>query len=189
MIPAANPTFMLSCQECGRPFGAAREETRFCSQRCANISRSLPATERFWRKVARLGPDECWVYSKASAVHAKFWNGTALVKAHRFSWELHNGPIPAGLSVCHRCDNPPCVNPAHLFLGTHAENMADRNAKGRQARGDRSPVSKLTTDDVREIKRAIANRENQTALARRFGVSHVQISHIRHGKTWAHVSI
>lgn len=102
-------------------------------------TRSL--SERFWKKVDQNGPTHpvlgtpCWVWTAS-----RFVRGYGALKvddgpkgyAHRISWELHFGPIPDGLWVLHRCDNPPCVNPAHLFLGTHLDNMADMDAKGRR---------------------------------------------------------
>lgn len=97
--------------------------------------------------------------------------------AHRASFEDHKGPIPAGMDVCHRCDNPACINPDHLFLGTTADNMADMVAKGRQG-------AKITKADALAIRTASGT---QRELAARFGISQGQISHIRSGKNWAHV--
>jgi hypothetical protein len=87
---------------------------------------------RFWSKVDKSG--ECWVWTAKALCengYGRFYVGKKPLRAHRYSWELANGPITDGLFVCHRCDNPPCVNPAHLFLGTHQDNMQDMVAKGR----------------------------------------------------------
>lgn len=97
--------------------------------------------ERFWARVDVRGPDECWVWTggRNSREYGVVWpRGSTNIGAHRLSWELANAvPIPAGLFICHRCDNPPCVNPAHLFLGTHQDNMRDAIAKGRMRYAER----------------------------------------------------
>lgn len=97
--------------------------------------------ERFWPKVAKRGPDECWEWtaSRTPQGYGKIGRrkGESPAIASRVSWEMHNGPIPDGLHVLHRCDNPPCVNPAHLFLGTNADNQRDMRAKGRGRLGRR----------------------------------------------------
>lgn len=107
------------------------------------------------------------------------------VYAHRLAWEAAHGPIPDGLVVRHVvCRNPPCVNVAHLALGTHADNMRDKQRDGTQSRGERANQSSLTEEDVRAIR---ASAESQRALAKRYNVSQPAISYIRRRKTWTHV--
>lgn len=95
--------------------------------------KKTPRDERFWQKVEKT--DTCWLWrgSKNTTGYGQL-RTDRLEKAHRISWEIHNGPIPDGLAVLHACDNPPCVNPSHLWLGTQADNARDRQAKGRQNR-------------------------------------------------------
>jgi HNH endonuclease len=107
--------------------------------------------------------------------------------AHRASFELHCGEIPKGMHVLHVCDNRKCVNPKHLFLGTHADNMADMIAKGREQRGaaHKRPNAKLTEMDVLAIK--AARGISQKALGAQYGVGQDQISRIRSGKRWSYL--
>lgn len=104
------------------------------------------------------------------------------VRAHRLVWEECFGPIPAKMCVCHTCDNPACVNPAHLFLGDHQWNMTDMREKGRARRGANHPRSKLTEADVRAIR---ASSDTKAALASRYGVAEPSIHQIITRRTWA----
>lgn len=108
------------------------------------------------------------------------------VRAHRFAWESVHGPIPAHMDVLHRCDNPPCVRPDHLFLGTHADNMADRDAKGRTARGERG-ANKLTGAQVLAIRALRYGGRTQRDVGLEFNVSDVTVSLLWRGITWRHL--
>ena len=111
--------------------------------------------------------------------------GGKIYRAHRLSYELHVGDIPEGMMVCHCCDNPPCVNPAHLFLGTHKDNMADMTSK-RRRHGQKNPAAKLRDVDVNNIKAILKYCYRSGAeLARIYGVTETAINHIKHGKSWA----
>lgn len=149
--------------------------------------------ERFWSKVDRRYPDDCWTWkgNRGSNRYGLFrMGGRQKVGAHRAAWILTHGKIPDGLHVCHRCDNPVCVNPAHLFLGTHAENMADAAAKGRmwQPRGEDNSSAKLTEGDVREIRHLHkVGGLRQVDIAQRFDISRPLVSLIVNRKKWRHV--
>lgn len=144
-----------------------------------------PELERFWEKVAKT--DGCWEWTAGrfrSGYGAFHRDGRALVYAHRFAYEITHGEPPGDLLVCHSCDNRRCVNPAHLFLGTNAENVRDAVAKGRHATGTRNGHARLTPEAILAIR---ASDQPQSVLARNFGVSQPIISRIRAGKIWASV--
>lgn len=148
-------------------------------QRKRTPRKRTPLAERLWRKVDLRGPDECWPWTGACTTHGYGVINTGgrgpLVGTHRLSWVLANGPIAAGLEVCHSCDNPPCCNPAHLFLGTHRDNMRDAAAKRRMP-GSRNNA-KLSLDDADAIRAAwAAGGTTQRALAARYGVHNSAIS-------------
>jgi hypothetical protein len=109
-------------------------------------------------------------------------------KAHRISYELHVGPIPTDKYVCHTCDNPPCVNPSHLWLGDVQSNTADMVSKGRNQMGEDRHNAKLTNDKVREIRELRGEGVSQADLARRFQVNPATISGIVRRKDWKHVT-
>lgn len=149
--------------------------------------KQLTIEERFWGKVQK--SEGCWTWNGGrDAQGYGAFKATRMEKAHRYSWELHFGKIENGLLVLHRCDNPPCVRPDHLFLGTHNENMADMVAKGRNRRGERQHMAKLTARDVREIRVAIEQGETHEAIAARYGVCRANVSQIACGNIWKHVA-
>jgi len=148
--------------------------------------------DAFWLHVTSGNPNDCWEWQggKNPKGYGQLYYRRAQHKAHRLSWELHNGPIPGGMDVCHKCDNPPCCNPNHLFLGTRAENTLDMYAKGRnrQINGEKCHKAKLTESDIPEIRRLHSEGMSQTALAKQYGVSQHSISSIVRGKSWKHVA-
>ncbi len=193
-----------------------------------------PPSERFDRRIAKRG-EGCWEWTGARMPRGygifRMSQPRRNVLAHRFAWERAFGPIPLGHDVCHSCDNPPCVRPEHLFIGTRKANMADMVAKGRSVSGERKSAimrrvaargethssrtrpdrvargerhgshlhpervakgeahgaTKLTEDDVREIRRLRASGTRGRALAARYGVTESLISVIHHRKGWVHL--
>ena len=148
--------------------------------------------ERFYDKVYR-GYGSCyrWTGALTSLGYGSFgWNGSAR-QAHRVAWLLEYGPIPKGLCVLHKCDVRDCVNPAHLFLGTQADNVQDMLRKGRERialPGSNNPAALLNESQVLEIRRRyVPKYGNAIALAREFGVSRATISSIVHRRTWGHL--
>lgn len=146
--------------------------------------------ERFWSKVDVRGPDECWLWTRglSSTGYGKFWLRGRHRKAHQISWMAANGPIPCGKQVNHTCHVKACCNPNHLYSGTHANNMEDRNRAGRQARlsGESNGGAKLSVADVLKIRAARGRSQRQ--LAQEFGVSKQQISRILSVKNWTHLT-
>jgi hypothetical protein len=140
------------------------------------------------------GPDACWPWTGNVGNHGYGQVTPPMAPqqslAHREAWKRANGPIPAGLFVCHKCDNPPCVNPRHLFVGTPADNMDDKVRKGRarglSRRGMAGPLAKLTNDQVRAI-RAMRSTATLTQIAQRYGVAFSTISRICRRETWSHI--
>ncbi len=141
-----------------------------------------PPAERLWAKVEKHLGDGCWLFTgyRDPAGYGYIGVDGRVVLAHRLAWELTHGPIPEGLDVLHTCDNPPCVRSSHLFLGTDADNAADKVAKGRQA-------AKLTGLHVGEILRRRAAGETGVAIAAAFGIAQSTVSEIVTGRTWAHL--
>lgn len=138
-------------------------------------------TARFWAKVDKRGANDCWPWLAGTDNHGygKFWDGEHMGRAHRFSYRLANGPFPNDLDCLHKCDNPRCVNPAHLFLGTAKDNHDDMVAKGRnsppppnQVEGEANGLARYTNAQVREFRRLFAESDiSITAFAKLHGVS------------------
>jgi len=210
------------CQTCGRTFKARPDRIRegyakYCSMPCYRASEKgriighqchmiESATAHFWAHVdSSGGPDMCWPWrggSRRSGYGALMVDGHQ-INAHRFSYILANGMIPARLLVCHRCDNPHCVNPAHLFVGTAKDNHHDAMLKGRLPKGDNHPShkhpeylargeanskAKLTNEKVVSIRVMYeTNKWTQMGLSRYWNVCHSTIWAIVHQKTWKHI--
>jgi len=149
-------------------------------RRAAGKFSSVPEAERFWAKVDKRGPDECWPWTGARSHrgYGIFGSNGRNRNAQRTAWELTRGPIPPGegahgTCVCHACDNRACCNPSHLFLGSHRDNMLDASRKGRvaKARGTRNGNAKLTPAIVAEMRARANSGVSYAALGRDYGVT------------------
>lgn len=150
--------------------------------------RQLPFWERVTLQTELRG--ECHIFTGHTdeCGYGRIHNGRKLVRLHRATWEREHGQIEPGMEVCHECDTPACINPDHLFLGTHKENIEDCVRKGRNQRGSQKYNAKLTEDTVRAIKAAMARGATNAALGREHGISACCMSRIRHGIKWKHVA-
>jgi hypothetical protein len=199
---------VATCQLCGDPFAHEHwKPQRFCSISCANRARRRPSVaERFWGKVDRsAGPDSCWPW--LGARNAQGYGRVSVNRrnrqAHRVAFELAGGTLDRGQVACHRCDNPPCCNPTHVFAGTHGDNSADMVAKGRSTAGDRNPSrlyperqvrgeqqhsAKLSDESVLALRQRWAmGGLTKRGLAREIGLSETALRRLLGGRTWAHV--
>ncbi len=151
--------------------------------------------ERFWTKVNKAGPDECWEWTgkRERQGYGRIMSGPKggpQLMAHKVSYEIHKGKVPKGLIVRHICDNPCCVNPAHLLVGTYADNTADMFERGRDSvrspsrTGENHHGSKLTEELVREIRKS---DKSSYWWAKKLGMSASPIDKVKWYKTWKHV--
>jgi len=164
---------------------------KYCSHDCYykhssdELKRLLPS--RFWSKVKKT--DTCWLWTSNKTIfgYGQFSHNGQPRAAHRVSWELTNGAIPKSLFVLHKCDNPPCVRPDHLFLGTHKDNMIDRNKKGRVSHGEKHYATKLKSKDIIDIRKRNKAKESLLMLAKEYGISIQSACDITHYRTWKHI--
>ncbi len=198
------------CRQCGTPFFSKSPQSKprkFCSAKCAQVhrkrrepGRTTPIGIRLWRHVRMPLPTiGCWEWLgsrtqfRGKKQHGQIWNGSGKVMAHRVAWEITYGPIPDGMLVLHHCDNPICIRPGHLFLGTQQDNMDDASNKGRlfgkpAVRGERHGCAKLKETDVIEIRKLYrAGGVTKKSLADRFGVTETPLRLVLARKTWTHI--
>ncbi len=179
--------------ECGQPKDYRAQHCKACAWRYSLPKRwgqrnsTERVLERFLIKVDRSG--DCWIWMGRQdtdgygITHA--WGNQW--RAHRLAYHLYHGEVPDGMHVCHSCDNRACVNPAHLFAGTNQDNTADRNRKGRQAKGERTNHNKLTPDQVRELRQRYEQGEVVHHLARAFGIADSSAWAIVRREHWKHI--
>lgn len=189
------------CDNCGKYFEynpSRRPAARFCSKSCLSKKTGHEKMERLhsrWNSQSRnemlqdltirfnkyvIKNDDCWDWNacKVDGYGVLMFRAKSQ-KAHRVSWIIHNGDIPKGLFVCHKCDNPSCSNPDHLFLGTNADNMRDMAEKKRTV-----SKAKLSKEQVLEIRKMLKLGVSSTRLSNDYNVSDVCIHYIKHNLTW-----
>jgi len=200
-----------TCKKCGKLYKVEnwRKPSSYCSLNCKEKSASTwllktsfkinEATEK--EKIERIKinfenlvirKNDCWDWKgKIEKGYPVMTCRKALGanRGHRASWIIHNGKIPEGLSVLHKCDNKICTNPDHLFLGTNQDNVNDMLSKKRNPIGSNIGTSKLNEDQVKEIKISLSQDDTITHIAKKYSVTKQAIFLIKNGKTWKHVTL
>lgn len=154
------------------------------------IARKGPKSRTFEERFNSIGwtvvESGCWIWNGKPTRYGygQIKKGDTMVKTHRVSYEMHKGPIPEGLFVCHSCDVRLCINPEHLWLGTCADNQKDMVEKGRALTGSRNPQAKLTLEDVENIRVRVASGEIQRRVAEDYGISYPHVSDIVNNQRW-----
>lgn len=194
------------CQNCGKTFQITLGRFNYfpavaCSRTCADRKKRITCIgatnytakqkKLFENKIMPEPMSGCWLWTGAS--NRRGYGSTNFNKrrqeSHRVSWRIYRGEIPDGISVLHKCDNPGCVNPDHLFLGTNSDNMKDafRKKRGRipHHKGEKAHSAKLTEFDVRQIRKST---NSCAEIAKEFGICQSNVSAIRRHKTWRHIS-
>lgn len=163
------------CKACFKKFRISKND----------VTNPIKVETRFWKFVHKT--DFCWNW-----IGGCDWDGYGYftiqhksIRAHRYSWILHKGKIPNGFNVCHHCDNPSCVNPDHLFLGTNYENSMDMVKKKRHVHGIKQPTHKLTEEQVREIK---FGNEPHKIYMDKFNITNTMVCYIQKGLSWKHIT-
>lgn len=186
IVPAERLTLCNNCYRYKRRTGKDRtpEIIAIRKGQASKQTRILWFLEKIEEKVPLSG---CWIWkgSFMRAGYGQFQYKYAFT-AHRASWLFFKGEIPKGMDVCHHCDNRKCVNPSHLFLGTHQDNMDDRSKKDRQCRGERYPKAKLKDQDISDIRRDYRYGNGQL-LADKYGIGKTMLHNIVKRKAWMHV--
>jgi hypothetical protein len=185
-----NPTNL--CEICGAPaVSRHRNPRRFCSSQCAAVARhgpllTLETLSQFYEVDPATG---CWNWtrSKNTEGRATIRRGGLNVYAYRVVYGLLREPIPANLLACHSCDNPSCINPDHVFVGTIADNNLDMTVKGRAATGEKQPAHKMTEDAVREARHMRSAGWTYESIAKHFGVSYATAHRVANRAGWKHV--
>lgn len=205
------------CEVCQKKYqyrnSKNRPNSRFCSNECKKtkvhtwvkgnpycFKWETASEEEKWKRVKQgfekkviKNHDNCWgwkgnTHSSLGYGRVQYNNKHKMKAAHNISWMIHRGIIPDGMRVLHKCDNPICTNPDHLFLGTQYENVRDMVYKNRQAKGSKCGLAKLNEEKVKEIKNLLEKGVSAAILSAEYGVSKTVIFNIKNNKSWRHVS-
>ena len=191
---AQHRTVVVQCPTCKElfptiPSELARGSGIYCGRKCYGEAKRAEALARFdSRLIETASGCREWPGPRLSNGYGHTTSGNRGHLTHRLAWELAHGPIPPGMNVCHKCDNPPCCNVEHLFLGKALDNVNDKIAKGHQPRGEDIRQARLTADDVRHIRSALASGIARGSLARNYAVAVQTIGCIARYETWRHIT-